>query len=320
MMLKLSLFFLISLNPNLSDSLPGEWIGGDGFSESPAAIGNVFVNPAVADTEDCLSVKFRLFSDDYAKTAGDLYSAYFVIPVREGFSMGATFNLLYDSKLEASKIDSGDYYHCVNSMVRKGGLYRSSIFLKKSFESLSLGVDASLLNGKTVEKWGIDFTGYYDVYDTLSTYFRGYSFGLGFNFNFMNLTLGGYFCPYQKIEKWKVVGEEEKFELEPPLSFGLGYSFWDDKNIMFSIDNKEAIVGLKYGLLKLGYGRIYSMGNGVTVDANRFFGGLSFVVSELPLSIMFENRRYSGDFADSEFIWSFGISLSGKGRKNEKEF
>jgi hypothetical protein len=35
---------------------------------------------------------------------------------------------------------------------------------------------------------------------------------------------------------------------------------------------------------------------------------------------MFENRRYSGDFSDNEFIASIGISISGKGRKDEGKF
>jgi len=62
------------------------------------------------------------------------------------------------------------------------------------------------------------------------------------------------------------------------------------------------------------------MGNGVEVKANRFLGGISFEMSGLPVLIMFENRKYSGNFADSEFIGSIGVSISGKGRKNEKEF
>jgi len=319
MIIKLSIFLLVSLNPNLSDSLPGEWVGGDGFSQSPAVFGNVCVNPALADTQDCISVDFRLLSDDYTDTDGDFCSAFFVIPVRSDFSVGGNFNLLYDPNMEASATDSGDNYHCVNYFARTGGMYRFGAFLKKSLGSLSLGMDVNLLNGKIDEIWRIDFEEYYDVYDTVSTYFRGYSVGLGFNFNFKNLNIGGYYCPYQKIEKWEIRGEEVEFKLDYPLSFGLNYSFGENNNIILSIDRKEGIIGLNYGLLKLGYGRMYSMGNGVEVSANRFLGGVSFMISDVPVSIVFENRRYSGVFADSEFIVSLGITLSGKGRKNEKE-
>ena len=62
------------------------------------------------------------------------------------------------------------------------------------------------------------------------------------------------------------------------------------------------------------------MGNGVEADANRFLGGVSFDVGELPFSVMFENRRYSGDFADNEFIVNIGVLLSGKGREYEDKF
>jgi len=72
--------------------------------------------------------------------------------------------------------------------------------------------------------------------------------------------------------------------------------------------------------MRLGYGKMYSMGNGVEVEANRFLGGISFEMSGLPISLVFENRRYSGSFSDSEFIGSLGVLISGKGRKNEKEF
>jgi hypothetical protein len=318
--IRLSIFLLVSLNPNLSDSLPGEWVGGDGFSQSPAVIGNVCVNPALADTQDCLSVNFRLLSDDYTNTDGDFYSAFFVMPIRSSFSVGGNFNLLYDPRMEASAADSGLDYHCVNHFFRTGGIYRFGAFMKSSLGPLSLGMDVNLLNGKINEIWWIDFEEFHDVYDTVSTYFRGYSVGLGFNFNFQNLSIGGYYCPYQNIDKWQVVGEEEEFELDSPLRFGCNYSFGENKNIIFSIDRKESIVSLNYGFLKLGYGRIYSMGNGIDVNANRFLGGVSFMISDVPVSIMFENRRYSGVFADSEFIGSLGISLSGKGRKNEKEF
>jgi hypothetical protein len=320
MFIKLSLFILVSLNPNLSDSLPGEWVGGDGFSQSPAITGNVCVSPALADTQDCLSVNFRLLSDDYTDTDGDIYSAFFVMPVRSGFYLGGNFNLLYDPHMEASVADSGDYYHDTTHFVRTGGIYRFGAFLKKSLGPLSLGMDVNLLNGKIDDIWWIDFEEYYDVYNTVSTYFRGYSVGLGFNLNFKNMSIGGYYCPYQNINKWEIVGEEEKFELDSPLSFGCAYSFGENRNIIFSIDSKEGIVNLNYGLLKLGYGKMYSMGNGVKVNANRYLGGFSFILSDVPVSIMFENRRYSGIFADSEFIGSLGISLSGKGRKNEKEF
>jgi hypothetical protein len=317
--IKLCIFLLISLNPNLSDSLPGEWVGGNGFSESPAVFGNVCVNPALADTQDCISVNFRLLSDDYTDTDGDFYSAFFVIPVRSSFCVGGNFNLLFDPNMKASAADSGVNYHNTTHFARVGGIYRFGVFLKSSLGPLSLGMDVNLLNGKINDMWWIDFEEYYDVYYTVSTYFRGYSLGLGFNFNLKNLSIGGYYCPYQDINKWEVVGEEEEFELDSPLRFGCNYSFGESGNITFSIDREESIVSLNYGFLKLGYGRMYSMGNGLEVTANRFLGGFSLVIGDVPVSIMFENRRYSGNFADSEFIGSLGIALSGKGRKNEKE-
>jgi len=319
-MIKFSLFLLISLNPNLADSLPGEWVGSDGFSQSSAVVGNVCVNPALADTQDCLSVNFRLFSDDYTKTEGDFSSAFFNIPILSSFSVGGSFNLLYDSRIRASTITSNDDYTYISNFIRTGGMYRFGAFLKKSSGPVSLGIDVNLLNGKIDDLWLIDFLEYYDVYDTVTTYFRGYSIGLGFYCDFGNLSLGGYYCPYQKIEKWELRGEEEEFKLDLPLRFGFNYSFSENKNIIFSIDRKEGIIGLHYGLFKLGYGRIYSMGNGVEVKANRFLGGISFEMSGLPVLIMFENRKYSGNFADSEVIGSIGVSISGKGRKNEKEF
>ena len=320
MMLLFNIFLLISLNPTLSDSLPGEWVGGDGFSQSPALLGNVYVNPALADTQDCLSVNFRLFSDDYSKTAGGLSSAFFNIPIFSGFTLGGSFNILYDCDMEAYSSTSDSGYSYANYFNRKGGIYRFGGYVAKSLGPLSLGMDVNLLNGKSDDIWWIYFEDYYDVYDTVSTYFRGYSVGLGFNLNIANLSFGGYFCPYQEIEKQYEDEEEEEFGFDSPLRFGLNYSFGENKKIMLSLDRRESLIGLNYGFLKLGYGRIYSMGNGVTVDANRFLGGISFSISELPFSIMFENRRYSGSFADSEFIANIGISISGKGRKDEDKF
>ena len=122
------------------------------------------------------------------------------------------------------------------------------------------------------------------------------------------------------MEKWKIIGEEEDFELDLPLRLGLNYSFSENKEMSFSIDRKEAVFGLTYGFLRLGYGRIYSMGNGIEVEANRFLGGILLNMSGLPISVVFENRRYSGSFSDSEFIGSIGVSISGKGRKDEKKF
>jgi hypothetical protein len=312
--------FLISFNPNLSDSLPGEWVGGDGFSQSPALLGNVFANPALADTQDCLSVNFRLFSDDYTKTSGAFSSASFNIPVFSGFTMGGVFNILYDCDMTAYSFVSDSVYTYANYFNRKGGLYRLGGYVAKSFSFLSLGMDVNLLNGKSDDIWWVYFPDYDDVYDTVSTYFRGYSVGLGVNLNIKNLSLGGYFCPYQEIEKQYEDEEAEEFELDSPLRFGLNYAFSENKSIMFSVDRKEGLIGLNYGFLKLGYGRIYSMGSGFGVSANRFLGGVTFDISELPFSIMFENRRYSGDFSDNEFIASIGISISGKGRKDEGKF
>jgi hypothetical protein len=315
-----NLIFLISFNPNLSDSLPGEWVGGDGFSQSPALLGNVYVNPALADTQDCISVNFRLLADDYTKTSGGISSVFFNIPVFSGFTMGGVFNILYDSDMEAYSFVSDSVYTYANYFNRKGGLYRLGGYVAKSFGFLSLGMDVNLLNGKSDDIWWVYFPEYNDVYDTVSTYFRGYSVGLGFNLNIANLSLGGYFCPYQEIEKQYEDEGKEKFELDSPLRFGLNYSFSENKSIMFSLDRREGLIGLNYAFLKLGYGKIYSMGSGFEVNADRFLGGVSFDISEIPLYIMFENRRYSGDFSDNEFIASIGISISGKGRKDEGKF
>lgn len=320
MMLLLNIFLLISLNPNLSDNLPGEWIGGDGFSQSPAISGNVHVNPALADTQDYLSVNFRLFSGDYTSAAGNFSSASFNIPVVAGFTLGGVFDILYDCNMEAySSVTEGDYIY-ENYFNRKGGLYRLGGYLSKSLGFLSLGLDFNLLNGKCDDIWVVDFENYYDVYDTVSTYFKGYSFGLGFNLNIENLSLGTYFCPYQELEKQYNNEDEEKFELDSPLRFGLGYTFSNNKSLIFSLNKREGLIGLNYNFIRLGYGRMYSMGNEVEVGADRFLAGVSFELSELPLSIMFENRRYKDEFADNEMILNIGISVSGKGRKNEGQF
>lgn len=316
----LNVFLLISLNPNLSGSLPGEWIGGDGFSQSPALEGNIYVNPALADTQDCLAVNFKLFSDDYSKTAGGLSSVYFNIPLFSAFSVGASFNTLYDCALQAHSYYSGDNYAYNDYFNREGGLYRFGGYVAKTSEVLSLGMDVNLYNGKSDDIWWIVFDNdFYDVYDTVTNYFSGYSVGFGFKLNIAQLSFGGYYCPYQEIKKQYENEEKEEFDLDSPLRFGLNYSFADNKKIIFSIDRREGLIGLNYGFIRLGYSRMFSMGNGVEVSANRFLGGMAFNISELPLSVIFENRRYSGDFADSEFIINVGILLSGKGRKNESE-
>ncbi len=320
MMVLFNIFLLISLNPNLSSGLPGEWVGGNGFSEFPALVGNVHVNPALADTGNCLSVNFRLFSDDYTKTAGEFSSASFNIPVFLGFTMGGIFSILYDCNMEAYSFFSDSSYTYDNYFSRKGGLYRLGGYVAKSLGALSLGMDVNLLNGKSDDIWLIHFENYYDVYNTASTYFRGYSVGMGFSLNIANFSLGGYFCPYQEVEKQLEDEEGEEFELDSPLRFGLNYYFDESKSVMFSIDRREALIGLNYAFFRLGYGRMYSMGSGFEVNADRFLGGVSFDISDLPLSLMFENRRYSGNFADNEFIVNIGISISGKGRKNEDKF
>jgi len=314
-----NIFLLISLNPNLSADLPGEWIGGNGFSQFSALSGNVFVNPALADTQNALFVNFRLFSDDYSKMDGGLSSVYFNIPLFSGFNVGGSFNTLYDCALQAFVHHSDDNYTYDNYFNRKGGLYSFGGYMAKSSEIFSLGMDVSFLNGKSDDIWWINFDDYSDVYDTVTTYFGGYSIGFGFNFNVARLNFGGYYCPYHYIEKKYEDEEAEEFELDSPLRFGLNYSFTNNGKVMFSIDRRESIIGLKYGFIKLGYGRIYSMGNGVEADANRFFGGISFDISELPLSVVFENRKYSGDFTDSEFMLNISVLLSGKGRKDETE-
>jgi hypothetical protein len=318
-----NIFLLISLNPNFSNYLPGEWVGGNGFSESPALSGNVYANPALADTLDRLSVNFRLFADNYTKTEGAFSSASFNIPIFSGFIMGCNFNTLYDCNMKAYSLfdDSSSYtYH--NYFGRKGGIYSLGGYVAKSLGMLSFGIDFNLLNGKSDDIWLIQFEGdnFYPVYDTVSTYFRGYSLGLGFNLNISNFGLGGYFCPYKKVNKKYADEEEEEFEIDSPLRFGLNYYLDENKSVMFSINRREALIGFNYAFVNLGYSRMYSMGTGFDVNADRFLGGLSFSVSGLPLSLTLENRRYSGNFADNEFIANIGISISGKGRKNEDKF
>jgi hypothetical protein len=321
MMVLFNILFLISLNPTISDYLPGEWVGGDGFSESPTSSGNVYVNPALADTLERISVNFRIFADDYTKAEGGLSSASFNIPVFLGFIMGGNFNLLYDYNMEAASVCKADYRYR-NYFSREGGMYCFGGYVSRSLGPLSLGMDVNILNGKTDNILWVDFIddGFTNVYDTVSTYFRGYSLGLGFNLNVANFSLGGYFCPYQEVKKQYYDEEEEKFELDSPLRFGLNYYFNENKSVMFSINRREAFIGLNYAFVKLGYSRMYSMGTGFDVNADRFLGGVSFSVSEIPLSIMFESRRYSGKFEDNEFRANIGISISGKGRKNEDKF
>lgn len=320
MIIRLSVFLIVALNPNLSENLPGEWVGGNGFSQSPAIKGNVLVNPALTDTQEYLSVDFRFFSDDYTKTEGSFSSAFFNIPFIAGFSGGGSFNVLYNSRIAGSNTTSYGDYTYINNYTRTGGVYSFGGFIGKSLGDVSLGMDINLLNGKIEDMRSLDFQQYNDVYDTVNTYFRGYSVGLGIYCNFGVLSLGGYYCPYQNIETWEVIGEEAEFELDVPLRFGFNYSFSENKSMAFSIDRKEGIVNLNYGFLKLGYGRIYSMGNGVSVEANRFLGGISFEISDVPVSIILENKRYLGNFTDNQYIVSIGFSILGKGRKNEKEF
>ena len=314
-----NILFLISLNPNLSGNLPGEWIGGDGFSQSPALEGNVYVNPALADTQDCLAVNFRLFSDDYSNMDGSFSSVYFNIPLFSDIAVGGIFNTLYDCFLQADSSYSDENYTYRNYFNREGGLYSFGGYLARKSEHFSLGMDINFYNGKSDDIWYIDFDDYYDVYDTVTNYFSGYSVGIGFNFNIAKLSFGVYYCPYQEIKKQYGDEEKEDFELDSPLRFGFNYSFSDNKKLLFSINRREGLIGLDYGFIRLGYSRMFSMGNGVEVSANRFLGGIALNISELPLSVIFENRRYSGDFADSEFIVNIGILLSGKGRKNEGE-
>ncbi len=316
-----SIFLLFSLNPTLADSMPGEWVGGNGFSQSPAVLGNVSVNPALADTQDHLFVNFRIFADDYTKTEGGVSSFYFNLPIVLDFSVGGKFDVLYDSRIKASTSTSYGDYTYTSHFLRSGGIYNFGGFLKKSFGPVSWGLDINLLNGKIEDLRYVNMSSdYYDVSDTVTNYFRGYSLGIGFYYDLGVLSFGGYYSPYQRLEKWEVKGAEEEFELDSPLRFGFNYSFSENKRISFSIDRKEGIVGLDYGFVRLGYGKMYSMGNGVEVEANRFLGGISFEMSGLPIFMTFENRKYSGDFSDNQYIGSLGVSISGKGRKNEKEF
>ena len=323
MMILFNIFLIISLNPNFYNYVPGEWVGGNGFSASPASSGNVHVNPALADTVDCLSVNFRLFADGYTTTDGGFSSASFNIPVFLGFVMGGNFNILYDCNMKAYSVLGGstnNNYH--NNFARKGGIYCLGGYIAKPLGVLSLGMDVNILNGKSDDIWKIQFEGkhYYDVDDTVRTLFRGYSVGMGFNLNIANFSLGGYFCPYQEVKKQYYDEEEEEFELDAPLRFGINYYLNEDKGAMFSIDRREAFIGFNYSFVKLGYSRMYSMGTGFDVNANRFLGGVSFSVSGLPLSVTLENRRYLGKFSDNQFIANIGISISGKGRTNEDKF
>jgi hypothetical protein len=321
MAINFSIFLLFSLNPTLADSMPGEWVGGNGFSESPAILGNANVNPALADTQDHLFVNFRIFSDDYTKTEGGISSFYFNLPIALDLSVGGKFDVLYDSRIRASTSTSYGDYTYTSHFRRTGGISNFGAFVKKSFGPVSWGMDMNFLSGKVEDLRYVNMPAdFYDVSDTVTNYFRGYSFGIGFYCDLGFLSFGGYYTPYQQLESWEVEEEKEEFELDLPLRFGFNYSFSDNKRISFSINRREGTVGLDYGFMRLGYGKIYSMGNGVEVEANRFLGGISFEMSGLPIFVTFENRRYSGNFSDNQFIGSFGVSISGKGRKNEKEF
>ncbi len=308
---KLILFFLISTNSHFLGNLPREWVGGDGFSESPISEGNVFANPATAESLDYLSIRFRFFSDDYSKLEGKISSISLNLPTSFGFSIGGRYNLLTDSQMETSMDSLNDWDSYTENFWKVGGLNQYSLFLKKSFGNFSLGIDGNLLNGVVEDRWWIDFKNYYDVYDTLSTYFRGYSSGLGIVYHLKNFKMGGYYCIYQKLNFWKEGEEKRDFNLNRPIRLGINYSIDERKSIMLSLNRESALAIGRYRFFQFGYGRIYSSGYGFNTEGRRFIGGVSLFLNKMPLSITVENRRYFGEYKDNEFIGSIKLSISG---------
>lgn len=308
--------FLIISNPLYAKNLPGEWIGEIGLRESPVLSGNVFANPATADTLDYISITSRFSVDDYEKLNAMISSITLTHPILYGFFIGGRINLLYDALLKGKVRDSTEWDHYVEYLVRKGGIDQYSLFLTKSFGDLSFGFDINLLNGEIEDRWKIDFVKlkYHDVFDTLSTYFRGYSAGLGLLYHWKGFKVGGYYNFYQDLKYWREGEGREDFSLERPVRFGVSYSI-NGRSIMFSANRKSALLMGRYGPLMIGYGRIYGSGYDLDIQGNRFIAGIFFSVKRIPFNIAIENRKYSEEFSDNEYIGTITVGISGRGGK-----
>ena len=311
--------FLIISNPLYAKNLPGEWIGEIGLRESPVLSGNVFVNPATADTSDYISITSRFTVDDYKKLNAMISSITLTHPILYRFFIGGRINILYNSQIEGklslyNEWDSFDEY-----LSRKGGIDQYSLFLTKSFGDLSFGFDINLLNGEIEDRWGIVFEKreykIHDVFDTLSTYFRGYSVGVGLLYHWNGFKVGGYYNFYQDLKYWREgEGREDLKDLERPVRFGVSYSI-NRRSIMFSANRKSALLMGRYGPLMIGYGRIYGSGYDLDIQGNRFITGIFFSVNRIPFNIAIENRKYSEEFNDNEYIGTITVGISGRGGK-----
>ncbi len=303
--------FLIISNPLYAENIPGEWIGESALQESPVSNGNVFANPATADSLNSISVSARFSSDDYNKFDAKLSSVIVTFPVIYDFLIGGRINLLYNSQLEGKFPCSNEWGSYVEYFERRGGLDQYSLFLKKTFGEFSLGFDLNLQNGELEDRWKIDFAEYSDIFDTLSTYFRGYSAGVGLLYYWKGFKVGGYYSFYQNLEFWRDGEDREVFNLEKPVRFGISYSLDRGKSVMLSADRKLALLTGRYGPLMIGYGRIYGSGYNLNIDGNRFIVGMFLSLNRVPFTIAIENRRYSGELRDNEYIGTITISISG---------
>ncbi len=307
--------FLVISNPLYAQNIPGEWVGEIGLLESPALDGNVFMNPATADTLKYISASYRFSSDDYYEFNGKISSVNLTMPNFYGFLVGGRVNMLYDSKLDGEKMNlSNDWDSYDEYFTKRGGIDQYSLFIKKSFGLISFGFDFNIQSGKIENRWKIDFENgrFNDIYDTLSTYFKGYSAGIGIFYKYRGLGIGGYYGFYQDIKYWNEGKEKEKFNLKNPIRFGFSYSFDETKSIILSADKKGALLTGRYGPVIIGYGRIYGSGHELDIEGNRFLGSIVLSLNKMPILITLENRRYLGNLSDNEYIGSISISISGE--------
>jgi hypothetical protein len=310
----ISFIFLVISNPLYAENIPGEWVGEIGLLESPALDGNVFVNPATADTLQYISASYHLSSSDYYKFNGKLSSITLTMRCFYGFLVGGRINVLYDSKLDGEMNISNDWDSYDEYLTKRGGIDQYSCFIKKSFSLISVGFDFNVQSGKIEDRWKIDFKNnrFNDIYDTLSTYFRGYSVGFGIFYKYRGLSMGGYYGFYQDVKHWNDGEEKEKLNLKNPMRFGFSYSFDKSKSIILSADKKCVLLSGKYGPFIIGYGRIYGSGYELDIEANRFLISMAVSLNKMPVLITLENRRYLGNFIDNEYIGSISISISGE--------
>lgn len=306
--------YLVISNPLYAENMPGEWVGEIGLLESPALDGNVFINPATADTLQFVSASYHFSSDDYYEFKGKISSVTLTMPSFYGFLLGGRLNVLYDSNLDGEKKISNEWDPYVEYLTKRGGIDQYSLFVKKSFDLISFGFDFNVQSGEIEDRWKIDFENnrFKDISDTLSTYFKGYSTGIGIFYKYRGLNIGGYYGFYQDIKYWNDSGEKEKFNLKNPIRFGFSYSFDKTKSIILSADRKGALLTGRYGPLIIGYGRIYSSGYDLDIEGNRFLGSIVLSLNKMPILITLENRRYLGNFSDNEYVGSISISISGE--------